>query len=296
MKVILAEAYGMCFGVQQALKQTHAITHPGEVTLFGELVHNAEVNAQLRAKGFQQMGESGRTQIPATSSVLITAHGISHHERQRLQDAGKQLIDTTCPLVKKIQQAAQDLSAMGFYILFLGKPGHAEVCGIMDDIPDGEVISGLTDVRCYESPRLGILCQSTLQPDTTQAILEEIRRLNPDKLIHFVDTICQPTKQRQQAVKKLLPQIDVLLVVGGQNSNNTRQLVQLAQSQDKPVFHIQNVEDIQADWFTPSQVIGLTAGTSTPEYVVMQVWQYMEQLNQNLTLNEVHHEYYHKTA
>ena len=260
----------MCFGVRDALELAFAAPHPEGTTIFGELVHNEEVLDRLRATGFRMQAESHRQphRLPDTERILITAHGISDRERGRLQRAGRQLLDTTCPLVVRVHEAARDLQATGHHVLVIGRQGHVEVRGIVGDLEHFHVVDQVCAVERYPYDRLGVVCQSTFMVDAAAKILAAIRALNPDAEVRFVDTICEPTKQRVRAVRELAQQVEVMVVVGGENSNNTRQLVTMCRAVGCPAHHVQGPLDLKLHWFAGVQVVGLTAGTSTlPETI-----------------------------
>ena len=262
MQVMRADAMGMCFGVRDALSAMEQIEDPSSVTIHGELVHNGEVLRQLDARGFQQSGESSRA-VPETSAVLITAHGVSNRERDKLKSAGKDLIDTTCPLVQKAHAAAQILAAEGRRMIVIGRPGHVEVRGIIEDLQDATVVETVEDVPILPDCAIGIVCQTTTPSERVAEIMAEVRRVHPDADIRFLDTVCNPTKARSAALEALLPKIDALVVVGGHDSNNTRQLVIRSTQQGVATLHIENEHEIDPAWFLGCQVVGLTAGTST---------------------------------
>jgi 4-hydroxy-3-methylbut-2-enyl diphosphate reductase len=215
--------------------------------------------------------EAGRTSLPLTDRVVITAHGVSGKERRRLTDAGKELIDTTCPLVRRVHQAAQDLQRAGYFVLVIGRPGHVEVEGIAGDLERFAVVSGADAARCYGEPRLGIVCQSTTPPDEAGRVVAAVRAANPGAEIKYVDTICRPTRERQEAVADLLGRVEALVVVGGRNSNNTRQLVRLAEARGVPATQVTAAADLDPGWLAPYRVVGLTAGTSTLDATVDEV-------------------------
>lgn len=262
MQVMRADAMGMCFGVRDALSAMEQIEDPSSVTIHGELVHNGEVLRQLDARGFQQSDESSRA-VPATPAVLITAHGVSNRERTKLKSAGKDLIDTTCPLVDKAHTAAQTLAAEGRRVMVIGKPGHVEVRGIIEDLEGGIVVQKVEDVPTLPGCAIGIVCQTTTPSERVAEIMAEVRRVHPGADIRFIDTVCNPTKARSAALEALLPKIDALVVVGGRDSNNTRQLVIRGEQKGIATLHIENEREIDPDWFLGRQVVGLTAGTST---------------------------------
>jgi 4-hydroxy-3-methylbut-2-enyl diphosphate reductase len=278
MQVIRAAAMGMCFGVRDALRIVERVAEPEAVTIYGELVHNEQVITNLSRRGFRALPEDDRAALPASPKVLITAHGISHRERRRLLDAGKKLIDTTCPLVRHVHDTALALQRQDYFVLVIGKRNHVEVQGIVGDLDRYEVVPSVAEVRCYEQPRLGVVCQSTTQPAEFRQIKQAIEAKNPDAEIKCVDTICRPTRDRQQAAHELLEQVEALVVVGGKHSNNTRQLVQLAEARGLPVVHVQTAADLDPDWFRPFQVVGLTAGTSTLPSTIEDVHQVLVQL------------------
>jgi 4-hydroxy-3-methylbut-2-en-1-yl diphosphate reductase len=272
MRVIRADVLGMCFGVRDSLAAVERIIEPAAITIHGELVHNAVVQEQLRTRGFRMQSEQGRKKsLPETTTVLITAHGISDRERNRLRSAGKELLDTTCPLVKRVHQAAAELRAEGYFVLVIGKRGHVEVLGIVEDLDHCDVIESPADVKVYSSSRLGIICQTTATERTVSSIRAAIAESNPHALIRFIDTVCLPTKEHQRALENLVDQVEAVVVVGGQSSNNTRQLVARCLERGKPALHVQSADDLDPLWFQPFTVVGLTAGTSTLHRTIEEV-------------------------
>jgi hypothetical protein len=184
MEIRRADAMGMCFGVRDALQAMDGISAPSEVTVHGELVHNGEVLRLLDRRGFRQSDEQARA-VPSTPSVLITAHGVSERERERLRAAGKRLIDTTCPLVQKAHDAAQQLQREGRRVVVLGRAGHVEVRGIVEDLDDALVVGSERDVRQWPQARLGVVCQTTTATERVASLLAEIRRRNPGADVRF---------------------------------------------------------------------------------------------------------------
>lgn len=273
MQVLLADALGFCFGVRDALAVAERTPHPETVTIHGELVHNERVQSRLKALGFHSAAEAERGDVPGTPRVMITAHGVSDRERARLEASAKQLIDTTCPLVQKVHRAAQILAAEGRHVLIIGRPGHVEVQGILEDLVSGEVVETAESVKRYPGDRLGIVCQSTTPPRLAATVNAAIRSANPHADIRFIDTICQPTRDRQDAVVRLLPFVDAMVVVGGRNSNNTRELAALCRDRGVPAFHIQSATELEPGWFRGCRVVGLTAGTSTLDATIEEVRQ-----------------------
>jgi 4-hydroxy-3-methylbut-2-enyl diphosphate reductase len=262
----------MCFGVRDALELVRQFDRPKQATIHGELVHNEQISNDLAARGFQQTPEAGRRALPLTPTVVITAHGVSDRERQRLLDAGKELIDTTCPLVRRVHLATRELERQGYFVLVIGRPGHVEVEGIVGDLANCEVVPNEAAARRYEAPRLGIVCQTTTTPTEAERVRRAIERANYGKEVRFVDTVCQPTRDRQTAIAELLEQVEAVVVVGGRHSNNTRQLVSYATARGVPAVHVQTAADLDRDWLAQFRIVGLTAGTSTPEDTIDEVY------------------------
>ncbi|GMT48873.1 MAG: 4-hydroxy-3-methylbut-2-enyl diphosphate reductase [bacterium] len=273
MKVIKAETMGMCFGVQEAITRVYRIKKPHEVSIYGELVHNSEVLKRISGSGIHIIPESDRPCLPNTKKVLVTAHGLSNKERKWLISKGKKLIDTSCPLVTKVHNEAQRLQRLGYTVIILGKKNHVEVKGITGDLDRYIVVEDIEEVYRYNIKRLGIICQSTCSPEKALYILQRIKRLNHESDIHFTNTICKPSWDRQIALQNLLKCVEALVVLGGKNSNNTKQLVRLAREKNLPCFHIQTVDDIDSEQYKNFSVIGLSAGTSTLDSSIDEVYE-----------------------
>ncbi len=269
MRVMRARAMGMCIGVRRALDRVRRIERPERVTIFGDLVHNEVVLAELARRGFVQMSEETRARAtPGTKVVLITAHGVSDRALSGLLASGKTVIDTTCPLVRHVQNAAKRLHAEGRLVLVVGRPGHVEVAGIVGDLVRFEIVSSPDDVREYPEGRLGSVCQSTTRPEHARRIHDRIRELNRGADLRIVDTICRPTRRRQEAVESLVALVPAVVVVGGRHSNNTRQLVCRVSSRGLPVFHVSCASELDPRAFIGFESVGVTAGASTlPETI-----------------------------
>jgi 4-hydroxy-3-methylbut-2-enyl diphosphate reductase len=279
MNVIRADEMGMCFGVRDALHATQSVADPTLVTIHGELVHNPRVAKQLGEAGFRQSREDSRDPAVGTPVVLITAHGVSNAERRRLAAARKTLIDTTCPLVRRVHDAAQALAADGRYVLVVGKAGHVEVRGIVEDLDSCHVIETPDEVGCYDSRRLGVVSQTTMPPDVFTEVCARVRDRNPLADIRVVDTVCRPTKLRQLAVLDLIGRVDAVVVVGGRNSNNTRWLVNVCREQGTPALHVESAEELDPAWFADVRSVGLTAGTSTLDETIDEVHRALERID-----------------
>ena len=265
MKVIVAEHFGICFGVRDAIAQAHALAREGPLTILGELVHNPIVREQLRAQGVQEQSSVDA----ATRRVMITAHGTSDKQREALNKRGLEVTDGTCPLVRYAHDQLKRLVRAGYFPVVIGLADHVEVRGLVGDFADVCVINEVADVgKLPPRRRYGIVSQTTQPIDRVRALVAEIARAHPNAKIRFADTVCKPTKDRQLALKKLIAAVEVIVVVGGRQSNNTRQLVETCRAAGKRSLHIERPEELQPEWFRGVAVVGLTGGTSTlPETV-----------------------------
>jgi 4-hydroxy-3-methylbut-2-enyl diphosphate reductase len=268
---------GMCFGVKDALAMARNIPDPERVTIYGELVHNEHVMDSLSKAGFELVSEVSR-HTPSTPAVLLTAHGVSNRQRDALAAAGKQIIDTTCPLVRRAHDAALKLAGDGWHVVIAGKRGHVEVIGLSGDLDSYSIIQSAEECGPLPFQRIAVVCQTTLQPHVARAIGNALKMANPAADVRLVDTICRPTRDRQAAMANLLPQCDAIVVVGGAHSNNTQQLVNVAKEAGKPVVHVQSVQQIEPAWIAQFGTIGVTAGTSTPDELIDKVCEWVERI------------------
>jgi 4-hydroxy-3-methylbut-2-en-1-yl diphosphate reductase len=267
MKIVLAQHFGICFGVRDAIAQAEDLARQAPLTILGELVHNPIVRDQLRAHG---VAEGSLDQTRSTSQrVMITAHGASDRKRETWQRAGFDVVDGTCPLVRHAHEQLKRLVQRGYFPVVIGKHGHVEVRGLTEDFAEAVVIESAEDIRKLPvAERYGLISQTTQPIDQVRALVSQIQRLRPNSEVRFVDTVCRPTKDRQLALQKLIAIADAIVVVGGHQSNNTRQLVKTCLAAGKPTFHIERAEELKPHWFRTDDVVGLTAGTSTlPETV-----------------------------
>jgi 4-hydroxy-3-methylbut-2-enyl diphosphate reductase len=291
MKIILAEHFGICFGVRDAITQAEALARKAPLTILGELVHNPIVRERLRAQGVREA--SAPEPHAATERVMITAHGTSDKYRAALRERGLDVADGTCPLVRHAHEQLKQLVRAGYFPVVIGLAEHVEVRGLVGDFPDAVVINRSVDIRKLPvRPRYGIISQTTQPIDRVRALVAEIKRTHPAAEVRFADTVCKPTKDRQIALKKLIAAADVIVVVGGRQSNNTRQLVETCLAAGKRALHIERAEELQPEWFRDVRVVGLTGGTSTLPETVEAARQRLEefssaQLKQTTTPGEI---------
>ena len=282
MKILLAEHFGMCFGVRDAIAEAEKLAAEAPLTVLGQLVHNPIVRERLRTQG---IAEGSLDQTNSTSQrVMITAHGTSDVKRNAWRATGVSVFDGTCPLVHHAHEQLRQLVAAGFFPVVIGKSGHVEVEGLIGDFSEAVVLSSAESVaRLPRHARFGIISQTTQPIDFVREMVELIRRTYPKSDVRFVDTVCKPTKDRQIALQRLIEIADAIVVVGGRTSNNTCQLVETCRAAGKTAFHIERSEELQTDWFETINVVGLTAGTSTLRETVGEVLRRLEEISSSQT-------------
>jgi 4-hydroxy-3-methylbut-2-enyl diphosphate reductase len=269
MRIVRAAHLGMCFGVRDAISLALDHAQDGPLTILGELVHNPAVLSALEAKGISIAQDAARVETPV---VMITAHGTSHRNLERTRALGLTVVEATCPLVAVAHRAVAALARDGYHVVIVGQRDHVEVRGLTGDLDRFDVVLEDADVlRIEEHPRLGIAAQTTQPIERVQHVVDLIRRRFPHADVQYVDTVCKPTKERQSAAVDMARQADIVIVVGGRSSNNTRELVRTCARYCPSVYHVENDADVLPEWFADAQVVGLTAGTSTPDDVIDRV-------------------------
>jgi 4-hydroxy-3-methylbut-2-enyl diphosphate reductase len=264
----------MCFGVRDAIDLAVRESRRFPLTVLGELAHNEVVLRDLRAKGVEI---ASRADQARTRRVMITAHGASDRRRRELELAGHEVIEATCPLVTHAHEALRRLVADGCHPVVVGKADHVEVLGLVGDYDEFDVILSEEDVlRLRERPRFGVVAQTTQPLARVRALVEAVRARFPKSVTRFADTVCQPTKQRQAAAEELAAEATVVVVVGGARSNNTRELVATCARFCPRVHHVQTAADLRPEWFSSSDTVGITAGTSTTDRTVDEVETWLE--------------------
>jgi 4-hydroxy-3-methylbut-2-enyl diphosphate reductase len=269
MRILRAAHLGMCFGVRDAIDLALRQSDTAPLTVLGDLVHNDAVLAGLRARGIATATDPARV---ATRTVMVTAHGTSERALARTRALGFDVVDATCPLVHVAHRAVQTLVRDGYHPVIIGQRGHVEVRGLTEDLDAFDVVLDDPDVQALAPrPRLGVAAQTTQPIEKVRRLVGAIRRRFPTADVRFIDTVCRPTKQRQTAAIDLARQADVVIVVGGASSNNTRQLVDTCARYCARVHHVECDADVRVEWFAGADTVGLTAGTSTPDDVVDRV-------------------------
>ena len=271
MRILRAAHLGMCFGVRDAIDLALEHADKGPLTILGDLVHNPTVLAALDAKGIVVAKDVAQV---ATPTVMVTAHGTSERNLARTRALGLNVVEATCPLVHVAHRAVALLARENYHIVIVGQRDHVEVRGLTGDLDPGQfdVVLSDDDVMTLEAhPRIGIAAQTTQAVEKVRRIAGLIRQRFPQAEVRFIDTVCKPTKDRQSAAVELAQQSDVVIVVGGRSSNNTRELVKTCGRYCERVHHVETEVNVRAEWFDDADVVGLTAGTSTPDEVIDRV-------------------------
>ena len=274
MKVSLASALGTCFGVKDAIDLAMAPEFKSSLTILGQLVHNTQVNESLNRNGVSLVNGIDEIDKIKTKMVMITAHGASDGIKDKLQEEGFTVYDASCPLVMRVHQVIKSMVKDNFFPVVIGQETHVEVKGIVGDLEEYIVINNEEDIqkiRDIGKRKIGIVSQTTQQMEKVESLAAKIRALDCIDEVKFVNTICQPTRDRQVAVRELADQVDLMIVIGGYNSSNTKKLVQVCDERHIESHHIETSSQLKKDWFINKEHVGITAGTSTPEYVINEV-------------------------
>ncbi len=270
MQVILAEKRGFCFGVTTAVCEAEKAVAQygrGNVYALGPIIHNKQVCRKLEEAGLKVV--EGLEEVPAGGVVLIRSHGVAPEVMEALQGRGLQAVDATCRLVKRAQQVVRHLHEEGYHVVMIGDKDHPEVQGVVAYAPDVIIVDSEEDIDRLLAPRakLGIVAQTTHAPDKVGRLIGYISS-KPFREIKIVSTLCSETGRRQQAAIDLCEKVDVMFVLGGLHSANTRELAELCIRQGVPTHHLENWEQFEPAMVVDRKVAGVTAGASTPEWLV----------------------------
>jgi 4-hydroxy-3-methylbut-2-enyl diphosphate reductase len=274
-EIVLAGPRGFCAGVDRAIDIVELALQvcPHPVYVRKEIVHNRHVVEALRAKGAHFVDELD--EVPDDATVIFSAHGISPAVREESQRRGLRVIDATCPLVTKVHLEAIRYAREGYSIILVGHADHDEVVGTMGEAPDRMfLIAHPEDVERLGVPdpdKVAYLTQTTLSVDDTRDCIEALRRRFPKIVGPSKDDICYATQNRQAAVKTVAGEVDVLLVIGAANSSNANRLVEVSRVMGTPSHLINDKNDIRPEWLEGARRVGITAGASTPEFLVSEV-------------------------
>ena len=274
-EIVLAEPRGFCAGVDRAIEivERALIKYGAPIYVRHEIVHNTYVVNDLKAKGAIFIEEL--SDVPAGATLVFSAHGVSQAVRREAAERGFSLFDATCPLVTKVHVEVAKLHKEGFEFLMIGHKGHPEVEGTMGQLFDGiylvEDVADVAHAPVRNPERLAVVTQTTLSVDDTADILAAVKRRFPNVREPKHQDICYATQNRQDAVKVLSPEVDVVIVVGSPTSSNSNRLRELAERLGRPAYMVDDAEALQPAWFDGAVRVGLTAGASAPDILVQQV-------------------------
>ena len=265
MNIRLAEESGFCFGVKKALDRVDAILDKKNVYVLGKLIHNPQVIGDLKKEGVKFVDSIDEIK---EGTLVISAHGASDDVIWEGKGKELKMIDTTCPLVKNVHNITKNLEMQGYRIIIFGDKEHTEVKGIEGNLKDPIIINSVSELDELKEGKYALVSQTTQDVVEFNEISEELKKKVKDLIIS--DTICSATKARQENTKKLAEEVELMIVIGGYNSANTKRLKDIC-NKITETKHIENSGDLRKEWFKDKENIGITAGASTPESVVKNV-------------------------
>ncbi|MCD8300918.1 MAG: 4-hydroxy-3-methylbut-2-enyl diphosphate reductase [Clostridiales bacterium] len=291
MIVELADKAGFCFGVNRAVDTVYKEVDSGNVYTYGPIIHNAQVISDLEQKGAHVVDSLEEAQdLAAGDTIILRSHGVTRAEHDALAAAGLHIVDATCPFVSKIHTIVDDYSRRGYFIIIIGNPYHPEVRGVIGwaDAAHCAVISNADEaasLKVTPGDKLCIVAQTTFNHKKFKELVEIIEKKEyiedgtvgwKDICIH--NTICSATRERQDAAEELSRRVDAMIVIGGADSSNTRKLYEICSMSCKDTYFIQTPEDLTETDFSRFDHVGITAGASTPHYIIEEVQKYVRKL------------------
>jgi 4-hydroxy-3-methylbut-2-enyl diphosphate reductase len=279
MRIILANPRGFCAGVNMAIESLEkALALFGApIYVYHEIVHNRPIVERFRARGVVFVDDI--TEVPTGGTVLYSAHGVAPTIREQSRRRNLRAIDATCPLVTKVHMEAVKFAREGYTIVLIGHEGHDEVLGTTGEAPDHIIlVEDADDVAALTLPvdaKLAYLTQTTLSVDEARVVIDALKRKYPQVVGPNKDDICYATQNRQEAVRDLVPEADVVLVLGSQNSSNSQRLAEIARSTGRPAHLIDRASELRDEWFQPKDTVLITAGASAPEEHVQDCIDYL---------------------
>ncbi|WP_308546899.1 4-hydroxy-3-methylbut-2-enyl diphosphate reductase [uncultured Selenomonas sp.] len=269
MEVILADYLGFCYGVKRAIKIARENAAPdGSACTLGPIIHNPQMVERLKEEG---VGTIDRLDDLKRGKVIIRSHGVGPETYERAEAMGLECVDATCPHVKKAQLSAKELAEEGRFVVIVGEKEHPEVHSIVQWAGGNVAVIETVAEAAFlpNASRLGIISQTTFSGERFQEIVSAL--LDKSRDIRVMRTICTATDQRQRVARELASKVDVMLVIGGKNSANTTRLAQLCAKICR-TYHIETAEELRPAWFDNIEKIGITAGASTPDWIIKEVY------------------------
>ncbi len=275
MEIRKAKVQGFCFGVAITVKKAEeAIAQRTDVTTLGHVVHNPQTVATLEASGLRNAASIDEVE---SGALFVRAHGLPIDVFEKAQAKGLEIIDATCPMVTKIHVQAEKLKAEGYKIIVIGDPQHPEVKGTLSHVHGAWCIETVEDVaKLPRGSRMGVVVQSTYSRERFSDIVKALSEKYYE--VRAVNTICTDTNNRQSEALRLAEEVDIMVVVGGKTSANTKHLAELSETHGAHSYHIEGPDELQSEWFDGVKVAGLMSGASTPGWLVDSVQARMEEL------------------
>jgi 4-hydroxy-3-methylbut-2-enyl diphosphate reductase len=279
MRILLANPRGFCAGVNMAIEALdETIRRFGtQIYVYHEIVHNKYVVDQFTRQGVKFV--NSLQEVPTGSILLYSAHGVAPQIREVARERRLKTIDATCPLVTKVHIEAIKFAQEGYKIVLIGHEGHDEVLGTMGEAPENIILvetpEDVDQLEIAPDVKIAYLTQTTLSVEEAGRVIKRLRERFPHIATPPKEDICYATTNRQEAVSALAPQADVVIVLGSQNSSNSRRLAEIAASLNKPAYLIDGVHELKPEWFNAAQTILVTAGASAPEVVVQECLDYL---------------------
>ena len=269
MKITIAKDAGYCFGVRDAVNLAYDTANEhGEVYMLGDIVHNENVINDLDKAGAKVVQDID--DVPIDKPLLLRAHGSKRDVWKSAKEKGMKLVDATCPLVHEIHREVKKLSEEGRQIFVIGDHGHDEVIAIADQVPNSIVLANLNEAKALKKfKKAGVVSQSTQTIENVQEIINTLMEKVFD--LHFVNTICYPTKRNQEQIKELARESDIMIIIGSFTSANSKRLTSLSKTLNKNTYQVTISKDIDPKWFDNCKSVGISAGASTPDYLIKEV-------------------------
>jgi len=269
MEIIVADKAGFCFGVTRAINTAFDAVAAGKVYCLGPLIHNPQEVERLRQAGVETVEDF--SSLKAGETLIIRSHGVPPSIFEKAREQGLKIMDLTCPFVGKAQRHAEALHDEGYQVIVVGEKKHPEVQSIIGHAgANAVVIEAAQEVPGMKlGSRLGVVAQTTQSYGNFSEIVLKLLRISKELKVH--NTICNSTTERQNAARLLASEVDVMVVVGGRNSANTTRLASICRQEGKPTHHIEVADEIKREWFLDAGKVGVTAGASTPDWVVKEV-------------------------
>jgi len=265
MKIVVAKTAGFCFGVKRAVDMAFDMVKKGQkgIYMLGPIIHNPQVIEKLKEEGISAIEDINK---PGIKAIIIRTHGIPLDIMKKISTKGYEVIDATCPFVKKAQHYAKLLKDEGYQVIILGDRGHPEVQGLMSYAGEDAIVVNDKEPLQKIKRNVGIVVQTTQPIDALKKLFEKV--IEQAKDVKVYNTICNSTALRLKETEEMSKGVDIMLVVGGKNSANTTQLAKLCQSLSVTTYHIETSDELSPEWFKGAKKVGITAGASTPDWII----------------------------